>query len=128
GEPLVGLEAEAVERDEAVGVVVLLPQGGVVAPRRLAGSLEHGPMPGVRQEAAEQVLAAELGAQVAAPPAEPRLLATLAGPGDGELRREDAIEAAQAVRRGGGGLAWPGGRAGRRWRRSGHSAQPYLSK
>ena len=57
---LVEFDAEVKERDNEVGVVVLMPQSGVGAPGGFASGLQHGPFPGIRQQSPKQVFAAEL--------------------------------------------------------------------
>ena len=70
----------------------LAAAGCVCAPGGLAGGLERGPLPGVRQEPAEEVFSAVLRNHVCPPPAEPGRITGLASPGDQDLDREDGVE------------------------------------
>src|SRR4051812_498057 len=72
--------------------MTLSPRLGVRPPGGLACTLKCRPSPGAGQETLEEVLAAILAGQVGPPPAEARLFAALASPGNRELRHQDLIQ------------------------------------
>src|SRR5690606_2860085 len=66
----------------------------VPAARCFSRALQGGPVPGAGQQTLEQVVAAELGEEIRAPPAQAALLAGLAGPRHRELGAQDLVQIA----------------------------------
>lgn len=90
--PFINFESLIEQRDDLFGIVSFATKFGVIPSSGLPQTLKDCPVPGVRQQATEQIFSAKLAPKVSTPPAKSGLFPAFSRPGDGKLRSEQMVE------------------------------------